>query len=179
MADGFLSREYAHIPMWGWILGGVAGLVIVSSVTANRKAAGAGPQQRPSGSNGDAPAPSIFFLPQGPYQPNPGNISVVVNPRSDQPSDQPFPLPRWVQVPRRSPEQVPTGPAGPPAPAPQPRAVVTVKQWPGRSSGGLAEWDTTLWGIAKHFNTPVDKLAADNNVSNPNLVFPGQQISVW
>jgi hypothetical protein len=179
---GFLTREYAKIPMWGWIMGGVAGLVIFSSIksksAATGNAAGTKSTSQPTGNNGDGTPPNIFFLPQGPYQgPNPTNITVTLNPRA---RDKPMPLP----TPQPQPEQkwptIPANRSNPtPAPTPQPRDTVTVEKWPGRSQGGLAQWNTTLWGIANHFGTTVAKLAADNNISNPNLIYPGQRIVVW
>lgn len=190
MMPGFLTREYAHIPMWGWIMGGVAGLVIFQSMKSKSSAATtANSQQQMSGNNGNQPSPSIFFLPQGPYPApaTPGNISVVVNPRDPNSP----PPPDVVPVPASDAAQdaaaaaaaaaaaPPPAPAPQPAPTPQPRAVVSVEKWPGRSENGLAQWDTTLWGIARHFGTSVDKLASDNNISNPNLIYPGQQITVW
>ncbi len=36
----------------------------------------------------------------------------------------------------------------------------------------------TLGGIAKMFNTTVAKLAAANNISNPNLIYPGQKLVI-
>lgn len=36
----------------------------------------------------------------------------------------------------------------------------------------------TLWGIAKRYGTTVDKLVRDNNIKNPNLIYPGQRIII-
>lgn len=37
----------------------------------------------------------------------------------------------------------------------------------------------TLSGIAKEYNTTYQKLALDNNISNPNLIYPGQIIKIY
>ena len=37
----------------------------------------------------------------------------------------------------------------------------------------------TLSGIAKEYNTTYQKLASDNNIENPNLIYPGQIIKIY
>ena len=37
----------------------------------------------------------------------------------------------------------------------------------------------TLSGIARRYNTIVQKLAADNDIKNPNLIYPGQVIKIY
>ena len=36
----------------------------------------------------------------------------------------------------------------------------------------------TLSGIAKKYNTTYQKLAKDNNIENPNLIYPNQKIII-
>ena len=36
----------------------------------------------------------------------------------------------------------------------------------------------TLWSIAQRFNTTVDEIVALNNITNPNLIFPGQVLLI-
>lgn len=36
----------------------------------------------------------------------------------------------------------------------------------------------TLWEIAKKYNTTVEKLARDNGIKNPNLIYPGQKLVI-
>lgn len=36
----------------------------------------------------------------------------------------------------------------------------------------------TLWGIARLFNTTVDNLVRINNISNPNLIYPGEILKI-
>lgn len=36
----------------------------------------------------------------------------------------------------------------------------------------------TLWGIAQHFGTTVDELVSHNNISDMNMIFPGQQLII-
>lgn len=68
----------------------------------------------------------------------------------------------------------------PKKPKPQPSSnEVTVAKWPGTSSNGLAQWNTTLWGIAQHEHTTVAELQRLNpQVKNPSLVYPGEKIKV-
>ena len=56
---------------------------------------------------------------------------------------------------------------------------VTVGKWPGKSSGGLAQWNTTVWGIAHHFNESVASILKLNpQIKNANLVHPGERVRV-
>lgn len=91
----------------------------------------------------------------------------------------------------------------PPAPKPKPPppkkkppttkggqqyTTVTVGQWPSGSggspsasqSGGNAAWNSTLWGIATHYNVKggYQALAKLNSISDPSLIYPGQKIKV-
>jgi hypothetical protein len=81
------------------------------------------------------------------------------------------------------------GPMTPPQPQPTPvpppkkksthYALVTVAKWPGKTSHGLAQWNTTLWGIANHYHTSVAMLLKLNpSIKNPNIIYPGQKIKV-
>lgn len=42
----------------------------------------------------------------------------------------------------------------------------------------IAQSDDTLSGIAKKFNTTVDKLLKINHITNPNLIYPGEVIKI-
>lgn len=56
---------------------------------------------------------------------------------------------------------------------------VTVAKWPGQSVNGLAQWNTTVWGIAKHYNTSISEILKLNpQIKNANLIYPGQKIKV-
>jgi hypothetical protein len=64
-------------------------------------------------------------------------------------------------------------------PATQPAKYVTVATWPGASTGGLAQWNTTLWGIARHYHLSLAQLEKLNpQIKNPNLIHPGQRVRV-
>lgn len=69
--------------------------------------------------------------------------------------------------------------------------TVTVGKYPTGAGGspsasansfgpGTAAWNSTLWGIAQHYNVKggAAALAKLNNISNPNLIYPGQKIKV-
>ena len=36
----------------------------------------------------------------------------------------------------------------------------------------------TLSGIARKYNTTYQKIAKDNNISNPNLIYPNQKLVI-
>ena len=36
----------------------------------------------------------------------------------------------------------------------------------------------TLTGIAQKYKTTYQKIASDNNIKNPNLIFPGQKLVI-
>ncbi|MFD9893708.1 hypothetical protein ACFWY9_30550 [Amycolatopsis sp. NPDC059027] len=77
VSGAFLSREYAGIPMWGWIIGGVAGLY---GVTKLRGSGGTpAPTGRVANQNGDGPG-NIFFLPNAP---NPIQVNLPGGTRGD------------------------------------------------------------------------------------------------
>jgi hypothetical protein len=60
-----------------------------------------------------------------------------------------------------------------------PERFVTVATWPGHSVNGVAQWNTTLSGIAKHSNTSVAELLKLNpGIKNPALVYPGEKIRI-
>lgn len=185
---GFLTRQYFHLPMWAWIAIGIAATMMIRSYMTTKS----GTQSTTSttdtgnGTNGNGTPPNIFFLPQGAGGTvAPPQVSVTINrqpgnggtsgtpgtPVSNHPPIGGSGGPAITPVPGNVP------PVGPATPA-QKYQTVTVERWPGNSSGGLAGWDTTLWGIANHFGTTVDQLAQLNNISNPNLIYPGEQIRV-
>lgn len=60
-----------------------------------------------------------------------------------------------------------------------PEQFVTVGKWPGNSVNGVAQWNTTLSGIAKHYNTSLAELLKLNpGIKNPSLVYPGEKVRV-
>jgi len=156
MAENFLTKKAGPLPMWGWAAGGLLLFVVMTSMRGTSATPNPNNGAKVSGNNGNAPSPNIFFLPNG-TSPVPSTITVNVN-----------------RLPGNGGS---TGESSAPPPPPK-HTVVTVKPWPGKSSNGLAEWDTTLWGIATHFGTTVSALAQANGISNPNLIYPNQQIVI-
>lgn len=112
--------------------------------------------------------PSVFYLPQGTTSSgSQQNITVTLGRgHGSGESHQPTP---GIPVSSRPPTSPPGG---------SKTRTVTVGTWPGVSVNGLAQWNTTLWGIATHFGTSVDALARANNITNPSLIYPGQQIKI-
>lgn len=65
------------------------------------------------------------------------------------------------------------GPSGGVNP-PSPLRRVTVAQW----SSTNTPWNSTLWGIATHFNESLAQIERLNpQIKNPNLIYPGQRIN--
>lgn len=86
-----------------------------------------------------------------------------------------------------------TVPPTPPPPVPptptggnphQKYVTVTVAKFPGKEtvSNGkkLAQWNSTLWGIANHYKVPggFESLAKLNHIADPDDIHPGQKIKV-
>lgn len=81
---GFIKREYAGVPMWGWIVGGVGILVGFTKLKSGGLFGGsstATPTAGTSAAGGGTGDPgNIFFMPQQGY-PNPTQVTVNSNPR--------------------------------------------------------------------------------------------------
>lgn len=192
---GFLQRSYGGIPMWGWIVGGVAVLFGISKMglfggnkaTAQKTPARSGAP----GSSVPGQPPNIFFLPQGTNPvyapPTPNHIHIIVNREPGDGPDEEHPgNPPHVSPPEPVMPDNPAPPAweapwvAPPEllPAPADDESVVVEPWPGQGEGGLAQWNTTLWGIANHFGRGVQELADYNSIPNPSLIYPGQVVRI-
>ena len=67
---------------------------------------------------------------------------------------------------------------GKPAPAPTPTPTPTPAPTPSYTTYTVVRGDT-LSGIAARFGTTYQKIAADNGISNPNLIYPGQVLKIY
>ena len=36
----------------------------------------------------------------------------------------------------------------------------------------------TLWGISRRYNVTIDEIARLNNIQNPNLIYPGEKLTI-
>lgn len=72
----FLKRQYAGVPMWGWIIGGVFGLFAIMKLKGGGTATASGAVDASAGSGDPG---NIFFLPD--TAPNPQSVTLNVNPR--------------------------------------------------------------------------------------------------
>lgn len=187
VGDNFVTHTYGRLPLWGWIGIAVGGILVYRTVSKKSSMASttANSNRALSGNNGPGTPPNIFFLPQGAQAQIPGQtLTVNVNRLPGNGPSQVAPPISFTPPPAIPYNPIGSGPTPTSAPAPTappvaaPHTFVTVKKWPGVSSGGLAEWDTTLWGIATHFGTTVQLLQNLNHISNPNLIYPGQEIEV-
>lgn len=163
----FLTRVHGRLPMWAWIGMGVVAVLIYRSVT-NNKAMAVSSSNQYTGNNGNAASPNVFFLPQGAQ---PSGTSYTVNINRNPANYLPAIVPGNMFTPPPVPRTVP------PPNTPHSNSV-TVAHWPGTITGGLSQWNTTLWGIAQHFGTTVENLQTLNNIQNPNLIYPGEEIKV-
>lgn len=72
-------------------------------------------------------------------------------------------------------------PAPSPAPAPEPKPAPAPAPAPapsGYQTYTVVKGDT-LSGIAAKYGTTYQKIAADNGIANPNLIFPGQVLKIY
>lgn len=74
----------------------------------------------------------------------------------------------WGKYAAKNGEQPKPAPAPQPTPAPQPQYITYT----------VARGDT-LSGIAAKFGTTYQKIASDNGISNPNLIYPGQVLKIY
>lgn len=69
-------------------------------------------------------------------------------------------------------------PAPAPAPAPTPAPSPAPAPEPGYQNYTVVRGDT-LSGIASRYGTTYQKIAADNGIANPNLIYPGQVLKIY
>lgn len=177
----FLTHKYGGIPGIVWLAGAAA--VAYFLFFRNKGGGSTGAQSTGGGgtsTTGDitlTPGTETIDLgaPSGNVVSNPAPVDTGEDNEPNQPSQSGTPNPQ--PMPFIPPRKKKTGvqvqhKAGAPV-------MVTVAQWPGRAEGGLAQWNTTLWGIAKHYNTTVAQLLKLNpSITNPSLIHPGQRIRV-
>ena len=168
---GFLVRKIGPLPVWAW---GVIAVGIYYWYThygpgASSAASSAAP---PGGSGNTDAVTETLNTSTGPTTSS-GSSSGTVNPV---PVTVPPPKPA---VPDNPPVRQVKPPNHNPPRQSEPPRTVTVAKWPGKSSGGRAQWNTTLSGIAAHERVPLGDLEKDNpQVRNPNLIYPGEKINI-
>ena len=91
------------------------------------------------------------------------------------PTPAPAPAPTPTPTPAPKPPVRTAPPPAPPKPPAQQYTIVDVVPF-----ADPAPWDSTLWGIATHYNVPggYQALATLNGIKDPNLIFPGEKIRV-
>lgn len=179
-----LTARYGGVPGWLWMAGAAA---IVYFLFLRNKSGGGGPSS--SGGGGTSTTGDISIQPgtttiqvqgsdigstgAGPVTvPNPNPVPVDNDTGQGSGSGVPNPQPTPHHPPRKITHHVPVQHKANPF-------DVTVAKWPGKSQGGLAQWNTTLWGIARHENTTVaDLLKLNPHIRNANLIYPGEKIRV-
>jgi hypothetical protein len=181
------TRKMGPLPLWAW-MGIALALALVFSIWKKNKAASSSSTSgslsiTPPGSSADATT-AASQIPQFVNLTNVSNSQAQNQTQSQNNTTN-----------NTTPPTTPTPP--PPTTTPTPPTntskyvTVTVGQWPTGGGGnpsasensfgaGTAAWNSTLWGIATHYNVPggYQALATLNGISNPNLIFPGQQIKV-
>jgi LysM repeat protein len=68
---------------------------------------------------------------------------------------------------------------GKPAPAPAPSPAPAPAPAPSGYQTYTVVSGDTLSGIAARYGTTYQKIAADNGIANPNLIFPGQVLKIY
>ena len=58
------------------------------------------------------------------------------------------------------------------------RICVSVRRDGGAEQRYTVRRGDTLWAIARRYHTTVAALVAANNIANPNLIYPGQQLLI-
>jgi len=175
---GFFSRKFMGIPAIVWLAGAALLAYMYFRHQSSTGAGGTSTGGGGSAATGDItlqPSPTSITV-QGQYGPNTtGPVSNVGNPPPRHGTGNPQPKP-----PPKPPKKKHVTTIKTPPKKPNTREqFVTVAKWPGKSSGGLAQWNTTLWGIANHQHTTVAHLLQLNpQIKNANLVKPGEKIRV-
>lgn len=192
---GTFSRPIGRFPLWVWMGLGLAGALVFSNWSKNKKAAAATANQGQAVPNTltAAGSTSASLIPQFVNQVYDNPTPPVVNVTDTTPVTinnpapaAPTPPPPVVQAPSPPPAPTPR-PAPPPAPVPQaPQGQwVTVTPWNTPTS--------TLWGIARQvygngadwpriFNANrIGVMRPDGTqgaISNPNLIYKGERVWV-
>lgn len=177
----FLTRRFGGIP--GWLILAGAGVIAYLVFFRNKSSSGSASS---SGGGGTSTTGDIQLQPGTETIDLSGTSSPttsIANPAPVEPEDNDVGQPSQTGTPNPQPT---------PSPPPRtkhhvtkvghkagPGTEVTVAKWPGKSVNGLAQWNTTLWGIAQHYHTTVPELLKLNpQIKNANLIFPGQKIKV-
>lgn len=190
---GFLQRSYAGIPMWGWIVGGVAlvfGLSKMGVFGGNKATAQSTPARSGAPGTGvPGQPPNIFFLPQGTNPiyapPAPTNIRVIVNrnpgdgPDEEHPGNPPVVTPPEPVIPPPMPLPTPMPPVQPP----QDDQTWTVD--PGNTLwdiAGQVYGDPNQWGRIYDANAgTIEHWAQDRGMGGSDhghWIFPGEVLKV-
>lgn len=180
----FLTRKYGGIPGVVWL----AGAAVIAYFLFFRGKSSSANAPSSSGGGGTSTTGDISL------QPGTETIDLTGS-GSDTTISNPAPAinPGGLPQPPSGPTQTGTpNPQPSPKPPPKKKTVggsvahkagapptVTVAKWPGNSVNGLAQWNSTLWGIANHYHTTVAELLKLNpSIKNPNVIQPGQKIVV-
>lgn len=174
-----LTKKFGGIP--GYVI--LGGALIIGYLFLRGKSSSSSASPSSSGGGGTSTTGNITINPattsinvQGAQTP----MQIVKHappPRHRVPNPQPkppvVPVPPKVSIPVKHPAKGKQHPASPQT------TSVTVAKWPGTSVNGLAQWNTTVWGIANHYHTTVAAVMKLNpQIKNANLIYPGQKITV-
>jgi hypothetical protein len=156
----FKPKGKMKFPPVVFIVGGVAALFIVMKLKKGKAApVSTTAKPRMSGNNGNGAVPSIFFLPQG--TPNPSQVTVNVPARDHRRTHHPHPVPEHEHEGKHDKHEH-EGKRHDHHKPHEPMFHAT------------AQPSHSLAGIEQHFGTPVGGLVSANQISNPNLIYPGQ-----
>lgn len=159
--------------LWIAVGGVIAFLVVMILFRQNNNASatsGASPSPSPSPSPSYVPTTDYTYT-QDSY--NQGPTPAPPTPTSAPPTPGPTPAPPTPAPPAQIGQ--PPRPRPVPTPTPTPAQYVTVGTW----QNGNPPWNSYLSGIAAHEGESLSYLESLNpQISNPNLIYPGQRVEV-
>lgn len=183
---GFLTDKLGPLPMWTYIGGAVAALLLydahknksATTTTTGINTTIDPATGQPYGVGVDPttgmPTPNVTLIQEGfPSYSNGTNgpaTSVIPTPPVVPPV-----ITKKPPVVVKKPPVIAKKPAPRPVPHAAPR-IVTVGTW-----NASNPWNTTLSGIAQHYYGNASeymKIATANHITNPNLIYPGQRLVI-
>ena len=169
---GGISKKVMGLPVWAWIGIAAVGAYFLFFRNGSTGSGSPGSQSVQPGS-GQGTTGNISLSPGSETisisNPAPVTTSTATTTVTHAPAPAPNPQPKQTPPPKTVKKSTPVTHKSGPAP------TVTVAQW----TEGSTPWNSTLSGIAAHYKTTVAELLKLNpQIKNPNLIYPGEKITV-
>jgi hypothetical protein len=185
---GFMSAKFLGVPAIVWLLGAAVLAYFYfksSSSSSSSTGSSSGQPNQPQATNSGtqtagaitvSPGTTNFNITSQYAQTQTASNTGAPAPRHRTPNPQPTPKPKKPTKTHTTTVKTPAKKSNGGKSAAQ---YVTVAKFPGASSGGLAQWNTTLWGISNHEHVSIATLLKLNpQIKNANLVYPGERIKI-